>query len=161
MTQSIYHIKTKTTLNEILVRLKGITVEEQPFIRPKHARFLGKIQGNSFKLITFNAPPMEFQFKIISDQLYFEYKKETLKPALKGLTYALMFPLFTAIWIYSLISKNFNWFGRIALGLTLILIFFISKMSIFIYDKFVGPNDLKFINELKLILDVDIEIDYR
>lgn len=41
----------------ILERLKEFTIEEPPFIKPKKAVFIGKINDSNFKLITFNAPP--------------------------------------------------------------------------------------------------------
>jgi hypothetical protein len=153
-----YQIKTSSSNDEILERLKIVTIEEQPFLKPRGIKFLGHINNQSFKLITFHAPPMEFEFKVLADQIQFSYKKESLVPALKGIMYGLLIPLFSGFMLFALLSKDFDWLGRIFLGLSFAIIFvFCIKVYPFLYKRFVLPDDQRFLIDLKKTLQADIE----
>lgn len=157
MPLTTYQIITNSSNDEILERLKKATIENQPFIKPKGIKFLGHINNKSFKLVTFHAPPMEFEFKVLSDQIHFTYKKESLVPALKGIIYGLLIPLFSGLMLYALISEDFNWVGRLSLGLVLAIVFISCVIYPLLYKKFVLPNDKKFLSDLKETLQADIQ----
>lgn len=153
-----YQIKTSSSNDEILERLKIVTIEEHPFFKRRGIKFLGRINSQSFKLITFHAPPMEFEFKVLADQIQFSYKKKSLVPAFNGIMYGLLIPLFSGFMLYALLSKDFDWLGRIVVGLSFSFIFvFCVKLYPFLYNRFVLPDDQKFIIDLKKTLQAEIE----
>jgi hypothetical protein len=150
-------IISEESLDTIIEKLKSITIEEQPFFKPKGILFLGKIRGDSFRLITFNSPPMEFDFKVQNGQLDFEYKKDNLTKLFKGLIYGITIPIFVGIWIWGLIDKRVDLGGKIALTFFLLLPFGFNKFFNFLYLRFILPKDDKFITRLEQRLGIKIE----
>lgn len=150
-------IISEETNDTIIGRLKTITIEEQPFFKPKGILFFGKIKGDSFKLITFHAPPMEFNFKVQKSFVEFEYKKESLTKLFKGLTYGLTIPIFLGLWIWGLMDKRVDLGGKIVLTLFLLMPLGFNKLSNLYYNRFILPKDDKFLTGLEKTLRIEIE----
>jgi hypothetical protein len=152
-----YKIISEETSDTIISRLKSITIAEQPFFKPKGILFLGNIKGNTFNLITFHAPPMEFNFKVQNGYVEFEYKKESLTRLFKGLIYGLTIPIFLGLWIWGLLDKRVDLGGKIALTLFLLIPFGYNKLTGLFYNRFILPKDDKFLTGLEIKLGVKIE----
>lgn len=150
-------IDSQEEVEVILGKLKNITIENQPFLKPKGIHFLGKINGDSFQLITFNSPPMTFDFNVNQDRIDFEYRKESLSKTFKGLIYAMMIPLFVGLWLWGMIDSDVELKGKIVLSAFLLIPFLFNKVIKMIYEHFVLPKDDKFIVKLEKILAVKIE----
>src|SRR5262245_61976865 len=111
MDQVLYRIKAEASKDEILERLKKIALVKRPFIIPKGVKFLGTVNDKEFKLKTFHAPPMEFEFKTLDDGIYFRYKRNSMVADMKAMIYAVLLPLFFTVILFSALSNDFNWFG--------------------------------------------------
>lgn len=150
-------IKSSESVDIIVSRLKSITIEKQPFFKPKGILFLGKIKGDSFRLITFNAPPMKFDFKIRDTEIEFEYQKDSLSKTFKGLVYVLTIPIFGGLWIWGLIDKNVDLSFKLILTLLLLLPFLINKLISFLYERVILADDDKFLKKLEKSMEIKIE----
>ncbi len=150
-------IRNSGTIESFIERLKFVTIEKQPFYKPKGVLFLGKINDSSFKLITFDAPPMKFYFEIKGNEVFMEYQKDSLTMAFKGLIYAPTIPLFIILWLYGMIGKSFDIPSKIILTFCLLLPFVLNKVVKFTYERFILANDDKFLQHLESILHVKIE----
>ena len=150
-------IKISGTVDSFVDRLKFITIEKQPFYKPKGVLFLGKINGNSFKLITFDAPPMKFFFEIKQNEVFMEYQKDSLTKVFTGLIYAITIPLFIILWTYAMIDKSFDMPSKIILTFCLFLPFILNKVIKFVYERFILADDNRFLEDLERILHVKIE----
>jgi hypothetical protein len=150
-------IESKHSIRVLLEKLQLITIEEQLFMKPKGVYFLGKVKGDSFKLITFNAPPMEFFFKVKEETLEFDFIRPSLSSTIKGLVYALLFPLFIALWLWALLDNDISTQWKIAATLLLVLPVILNKFYKVIYKEFVFADDVKFFKKLEVALDSKIE----
>lgn len=120
-------IVTNNTQADILGRLKRITVEDQPFIKPKGIFFLGKITGNRFKLITFNAPPIEIEFTILDNKITVTSDQHSTMPDLTAITYALGFPISFTLFLWGMLDKHVPIGGKLFLALFMIFPYLLNK----------------------------------
>jgi ABC-type sugar transport system permease subunit len=149
-------ILTDQTIPCIIQRLQAITVEEQPFIRPKGIYFLGKIAGTTFTLITFNAPPIEICFTISEATITFKYVKQSLMPTFTLGIYALGLPLMFGLFLMGLMDKKVHFEGKLILAALLFLPFLSNLIYKYLYTSFILPEDNVFFNKLEELLDVKI-----
>lgn len=149
-------IITTASVQDVIDRLKKITIEELPFIKPKDIFFLGKINGRTFKLITFNAPPIEVEFTVTDSLMTFKYQKNSFAPVIKGLTYGLMFPIFIGIFIWTIVDKTINLASTFVAAGLLILPFLANKVFTYLYNSFILKKDDDFFSQLEKLLDVKI-----
>lgn len=150
-------IKSSETVDLILERLKKVTIEKQPFLKPKGILFLGRIQGDSFRLITFNSPPMNFNFKVQNNQIEFAYKKASLTKSFKWLILGITIPVFLGLWVWGLVDKEVDIVGKIILTTMLLLPFVINKLTKHLYEKFILVNEEKLIIKIENELKIKIE----
>jgi hypothetical protein len=149
-------IITPVPVHDIVDRLRKITIDEQPFIKPKGVLFLGKVNGNTFKLITFNAPPIEVEFTITDSLIALKYQKDSFVPVIKGLTYGLLLPIFIGIFIWTIFDKRISMSSTFVAGGMLILPFLANNIFTYLYNSFVLKKDDDFFSQLEEFLDVKI-----
>ena len=150
-------LESNSTIEEVLNKLRAITIDEQPFIKPKHAFFIGKITGEQFRLITFNAPPVEFDFTIQDGEIHFRYKIESASKSIKALVFALLLPMFSGLWIYVVfISETDNW-SKIIMTLALGLPFVLNWFYKFLYERFILAKDEKLLKKLSDKLEIELK----
>lgn len=149
-------IITNDTQANILDRLKKITIEDQPFIKPKGIFFLGKITGSRFKLITFNSPPIEVEFTISDNKITIISDQHSLEPDLTAITYALGFPISFALFLWGMLDKHVPPGGKLSLALFMTFPYLLNKIAKYTYNSYVLPTNEVLFRKMEELLDVKI-----
>jgi ABC-type sugar transport system permease subunit len=153
----IRRIISAESVDEIINRLKSITIEKQPFVKPKGIMFLGKIKEKTFRLMTFHSPPIRITFEIKESGVEFEYKIESIINTIKWVLYLISLPVLIGLLIWSFLSEKAGFEERIVIILLLILPFAVIRLFKWVYDRWLLPNDQELIKKLENELNVKIE----
>ena len=152
-----YRIISTESVDEIIDRLKSITIEKTPFFKPKGILFPGKIKEKSFSLITFHSPPISFTFEIKESGVEFEYKIESIISAIKWVLYLISLPVLFGFLIWSFVSEKAGLEERIFIILLLLLPFMVIRLFKKVYERWLLPNDQELIRKIENELNVSIE----
>ena len=158
MENTWYHIQSNLSNEEVLLRLQSITVEAIPFFhKKKSTKFLGTIRGNNFKLRALGLPtPTEFEFKIVGDQIYFIYQKESMETIAKAIVFGLFLPLALGLVFYFLFKTDLE--NRTTKILTMLITsIFICTFFPFASKKSKESNDDYFLKPLAQDLQSDLQ----
>lgn len=152
----LYKVITDSTEN-FLQRLRAVTIEEQPFIKPNGIFFLGKVKNSHFKLITFNSPPTELEFTITNTFVTLGLTVTSLTDTFKMLIYALLFPLFIGLFAWSCLDDSVPIAGKLLCCATLILPFLLNKVIKYFYESYVLLKIEDLLKNLKQQLKADLQ----
>lgn len=151
-------IITDETPESILERLKKITIEEPPFIKPKKALFIGKINESNFKLITFNSPPIEIEFFVSNKDIKIKFDRNTAMPDLTAVIYALGLPISFGLFLWSMFDKHVPLGGKVFFAIFMLFPYLLNKITKSLYNSNFLPSNEDVSKKIEKLMDVKVVV---